>query len=121
MLTTGMLDGGNGDAHALLAIDAFEYAFLIGLVAFGAHLVALGWLLVRSRWTTPALGYLLMVAGTAYVADTLARAVIADYGSVENLFLAIVAIPSVIGEFWLIVWLLTRAGKQEEAGADAPA
>lgn len=115
MLTTGVLDGADADAHALLAVDAFEYAWLIGLVAFGGHLITLGWLVIRSGWATRILGYVLMVAGTAYVADTLARALIADYASVENLFLAIVAIPSVIGELWFTIWLLTRAGKEQAA------
>ena len=53
-----------------------------------------------------------MAAGAAYIVDTLARAVIADYADFENLFLAIVAIPSVVGELWFTVWLLRNAGRQ---------
>jgi hypothetical protein len=105
---------GQVDAHALLAVDAFNYAWLIGLVCFGFHLILLGYLVVNSGWTTRALGYILMVAGAAYIIDTLARAVLADYADVENLFLAIVAIPSVIGELWFTLWLLLRGGKSAE-------
>lgn len=105
---------GQIDAHALLAVDAFNYAWLIGLVCFGVHLIVIGWLVVASRWTSPALGYLLMVAGTAYIVDTLARAVLADYADVENVFLAVVAVPSVVGELWFTVWLLRRAGTHPE-------
>jgi hypothetical protein len=101
---------GQVDAHALLAVDAFDYAWLIGLVSFGFHLILLGYLVVASRWTTRALGYVLMVAGAAYIIDTLARAIIADYADYENLFLAIVAVPSVIGELWFTVWLLVKGG-----------
>ncbi len=103
-------DPGQVDAHALLAVDAFNYTWLIGLVCFGVHLILLGYLVVASGWTTRALGYVLMVAGAAYIFDTLARAVIADYADFENLFLAIVAIPSVIGELWFTVWLLRKGG-----------
>lgn len=106
----GAFDPGQLDAHILLAVDAFNYAWLIGLICFGAHLVVVGYLVISSRWTSPVLGYVLMLAGAAYITDTLARAVIADYADIENLFLAIVAIPSVIGELWFTVWLLRKGG-----------
>lgn len=112
---------GQVDAHVLLAVDAFEYSWLIGLVAFGAHLVLLGLLVVRSGIAHRALGILLMVAGSAYVADTLARAILSDYAGVEDVFLAIVAIPSVIGELWLTVWLLRSAGRPEAVRPPTPA
>lgn len=106
----GAFDPGQIDSHVLLAVDAFNYAWLVGLVGFGFHLILLGYLMARSRWAAKALGYILMVAGAAYIVDTLARAVIADYADLENLFLAIVAIPSVIGELWFTVWLLRKGG-----------
>jgi hypothetical protein len=108
---------GQVDAHALLAVDAFNYAWLIGLVCFGVHLILLGYLVVASGWTAKALGYVLMVAGAAYIIDTLARAVIADYADVENLFLAIVAVPSVVGELWFTLWLLLKAGRNPNPAA----
>ena len=106
--------GGQVDANALLAVDAFNYAWLVGLVCFGFHLILIGYLVVASGWTSRVLGYVLMVAGTAYIIDTLARAVIADYADLENLFLAIVALPSVIGELWFTVWLLRKGGRNIE-------
>lgn len=109
---------GQLDAHVLLAVDAFEYAWLIGLVCFGVHLVVVGHLVVRSGWTSPVLGYVLMVAGAAYVVDTLARAVLPDYADVEAVFLAIVALPSIVGEMWFAVWLLRKGGTHVE-GRDA--
>jgi len=61
------------------------------------------------RW----IGFLLVVAGIAYVVDTLANALLADYADVETVFLVIVAVPSLIGEFSFAVWLLMRGGKDE--------
>jgi hypothetical protein len=116
----GYLDAfepGQLDAHVLLAVDAFNYAWLIGLVCFGVHLIIIGYLVVASRWTSRALGYILMVAGTAYIVDTAARAVLSEYADVENLFLAIVAVPSVIGELWFTVWLLRTGGTRLEPSA----
>lgn len=113
------LDAGQIDALALLSIEAFDVAWIVGLACFGVHLMMVGVLIVRSGWTSKALGYVLMVAGTAYIVDTLARALIADYADVENLFLAIVAVPSVVGEFWFMIWLL-RAGGTHDTGRVAP-
>lgn len=112
-------DPGQIDAHTLLAVDAFNYAWLIGLAAFGLHLMVLGYLLVKSPWATRALGYLLMVAGSAYIVDTIARAVLADYADVETLFLLIVAVPAVIAELSFTLWLLLRAGKSRAVGTAA--
>ena len=88
---------GQIDANVLLAVDAFNYAWLVGLACFGVHLILVGYLVVRSGWAAQSLGPALMAAGAAYIVDTLALALIADYSDFENLFLAIVAIPPVVG------------------------
>lgn len=54
------------EAQAMLALDAFDTTWLIGLVAFGLHLVLLGRLVVRSGQASRVLGWLLVVAGVAY-------------------------------------------------------
>jgi hypothetical protein len=112
-----VFDPGQIDAHVLLAIDAFNYAWLIGLICFGLHLILIGYLIVNSGWTKKALGHVLMVAGAAYIIDTVARAVISDYADVENLFLVIVVVPAVIGELWFTVWLLVKGGTDIEPTA----
>ncbi len=94
------------DAQVMLALGSFDAAWLVGLAVFGVHLVLLGILLLRSRLVPRALGVLLLVAGTAYVADTVAHALLPDYAAVANLFLVAVALPSMLGEGWLGVWLL---------------
>ncbi len=108
----GAFDQGQIDAQVMLMVDAFEYAWLIGLVAFGVHLVLLGYLVIATGAAPRILGIVLAIAGAAYAIDTVAHMVLSNYGDYENLFLAIVAIPSVVGELWFTVWLLTRGGKQ---------
>lgn len=104
---------GQLDAHVMMSLDAFEFAWLIGLVCFGVHLVLLGSLALRSASIPRLLGYVLILAGAAYVFDTLAHAALANYEDYENVFLAIVAIPSVIGELWFAMWLLMRGGRSQ--------
>lgn len=108
-------DTGQVNAQALGALEAFNYTWLIGLAAFGIHLLLLGFLILKSGYTSRLLGYVLMVAGAAYVVDTGAYTLVANYADYENLFLVMVAVPSVIGELWLGLWLLLRAGRHQKA------
>lgn len=107
-----VFDAGQLEAQALLAVEAFNSTWLVGLLVFGVHLILLGWLVVKSS-APRVLGYVLMVAGLAYVADTVAHTVLADYVDYENVFLLIVAVPSVIAEGWMGLWLLVKGGKKE--------
>ncbi len=105
--TPGALGDGQDDA-VLLALQTFDFTWVAGLAAFGVHLVVLGVLLLKARgprW----IAWLLMAAGVAYVLDTVAHLVLADYEASADLFLALVAVPSVVGEMSFAVWLLLLA------------
>ena len=105
------------EASALLLANAFNYTWLIGLAAFGIHLILIGYLMVRSGVAPKLLGIVLTVAGSAYVIDTVANALMSNYSEYEGLFLAIVALPSVVGELAFAFWLLMRAGKEQQSSA----
>jgi len=94
------------EAHVMLALESFDAAWLVGLAAFGVHLALLGVLVVRSGLASRWLAYLLMVAGVAYVIDTVAHAALTNYADIASVFLVMVALPSMIGEGWLGLWLL---------------
>lgn len=108
------------NAGVLLALDAFDYTWLVGLVAFGVHLILIGGMILTSRMAPRLLGVVLAVAGAAYVVDTLARTLLASYADYADLFLAMVAVPSVLGELAFTVWLLTRAGRTAPAPPRRP-
>ncbi len=93
-------------AHTMIELAAFESTWLIGLVAFGIHLAMLGVLVVRSGLVAKALGYFLIAGGVAYVLDTLAHVMLADYEAVASVFLGVVGLTSLFGEGWLGFWLL---------------
>jgi hypothetical protein len=106
---------GATDSQVLLALQAFDFTWVAGLAAFGIHLVLVGRLLVRSATAPSLLGWLLAVAGIAYVADTAAHIVVSDYEAVAGVFLAMVAVPSVVAELGLTVWLLLVAAGRRRA------
>jgi hypothetical protein len=112
---------GSADAQVLLALQAFDFTWVAGLAAFGVHLLLVGRLLLMSSAGPRLLGWLLVVAGTAYLADTVAHLALADYESYAGLFLMLVAIPSVVAELSLTVWLLLVASGRRPAPTRARA
>lgn len=105
------LDPATREAAVGVAVESFDLLWLTGLAVFGLHLVVVGALVVRSRIAPRLLGWLLVVAGAAYALDTAAHVVLADYERWAGLLLLVVAVPSVVGELWLTLWLLVRAGR----------
>lgn len=113
--TPGALGDGHDDA-VLLALQTFDFTWVAGLAAFGAHLLVLGVLLLKARgprW----IAWFLLAAGVAYVVDTVAHLVLADYEALADLFLAMVAVPSIVGEMSFAVWLLLVATGRRAAPA----
>ena len=105
----------------MLALELFNYTWMIGLAAFGVHLVLVGRLLAgdragRAAGTATAtgrpgrgtrlLGAILTVAGATYVFDTVAYTALTTYADHADTFLAIVAGPSVLAELAFTLWLL---------------
>ncbi len=104
-------------AQALVAFEQFNATWLIGLLVFGLHLITVAWVLLRTSMAPRLLAVIMMVAGAAYITDTVAYSLLDNYADYQSLFLAMVAIPSVIGECWFGLWLLFRAGKTRSATA----
>ncbi len=116
-----LLDGGQHlavfsaeqlQANALLRIGAFTDLFDAGLILFGLHLLAVGYLAYRSGYVPRVVGVLLGVAGIGYVVDS----VTAILGQPTN-----VGAVTFIGEFllalWLVIWgrrvLVTQSSRDE--------
>lgn len=97
---------------ALLFLSGHKYGFLIGLVFFGFHLLVLGYLVFKSGYFPRILGILLVAASLGYLIDSFANFLLPNYTNYETIFLLIAAVPSVIGEVSLCLWLLVKGVKQ---------
>jgi hypothetical protein len=86
----------------------FNHIWLIGLFFFGIHLILLARIIGRPVLIT----IFLFIAGIMYMVDTGAHFLLPNYDKVASIFLALVAIPSIIGEMSLAVWLLVKGGKE---------
>ena len=90
-----------------LQVTRFNNIWLIGLFFFGIHLVLLARILKVPKW----MAVFLVLAGIMYMVDTAAHFLMPDYAAYADVFLALVAIPSIAGEMSLAVWLLWKGGR----------
>ncbi len=105
VLTRGLTDVAAIESQ----IEIFDTMWLIGLFFFGVHVILLSKILNKSapKWITLAL----CAAGVMYMVDTTAQFTLGNYDDYADTFLALVAIPSVLGEMALSVWLLLQSKK----------
>jgi hypothetical protein len=122
LLAANLADGtGQRDAQVTMSVDAYSYGWHIGLASFGAHLLLIGFVMVRSDYAPRILGMVVALAGLGYVVRIIAGVLLPnfeDYGDLLFLVLAVVAVPGVLG---LPVWLLWRGGKPAVASTVASA
>lgn len=101
-------------AQVMLFINAFNNGWLIGLVFFGFHLFVVGYLIFKSGFMPRILGILLIMSSMGYLIDNFAKLLLSNYADYETIFLLIVAVPGVIGELSLAIWLLYKGNKIPE-------
>ena len=95
-------------ADSILAqVDQFNTIWLIGLFFFGFHLIILARIIPTPKFIT----LFLYLAGAMYIVDTTAHFLMPNYENHADLFLALVAIPSIVGEMSMAIWLLIKEGK----------
>lgn len=94
----------------LMYLEVFNIIWLIGLFFFGTHLILLSRIMSKPGIIT----FFLLVAGLMYMIDTCAHFMLKDYDAYSSIFLALVAIPSIVGELSLAVWLLAKGFREGE-------
>ncbi len=100
---------------AMLQFKAFESAWAMALAIFGLHVVALGRLSWQSGRVPKWLAVMLFVAGFVYIGDNLGKLLVPDYAVNFGAITAIGAIPAIVGEVGLAIWLLVKGRKVLEA------
>ncbi|MDH5179548.1 MAG: DUF4386 domain-containing protein [Gammaproteobacteria bacterium] len=86
-------------------VDIFNTIWLIGLFFFGIHLILLGNIIDGPK----IIAIFLVIAGAMYMVDTAAHFLLPNYENYSSVFLALVAVPSIIGEMSFSIWLLIKA------------
>ena len=101
-----------GSLLAPVDVAQFQAIWDAGLVLFGAHLIAVGVAIMRSRSIPLWMGVLVVVSGLGYIADTALLA----FNTATTFSLAAFTF---VGELVLMVWLLGWGGRGRHAAAIA--
>jgi hypothetical protein len=101
------------DAQVMASLDAYAYGWRIGMVFFGAHLLLLGCVMLRSDYTPRILAAMVALAGLAYMVGMLTSALLPNFEDYKKLVLLLIAIVAVPAEFGLAFWLVWRGGKDQ--------
>ncbi len=102
------------NALVLLLFDMQHHGYLIAQIFFGLWLAPMGYLAYKSGMFPKALGVLLIVACACYLVDMLALFLVPDFGESVSTYLVI---PPIIGEVWMVGYLLVKGVKVPVSGA----
>jgi hypothetical protein len=100
------------NALVLLSLETHKYGYLIGGAFFGFHCLVLGYLLIKSDLFPGVLGVLLIVASLGYLTESFGKFLYPGY---EQILTWVVALPAVIAELSLCLWLLTKGIKGQHS------
>ena len=95
-------------AQAMSFVNAYAYGINISFVFFGLHVFFLGYLIFKSDYIPRILGVLLIVASLGYFIDSFASILSSNYANNEALFILFVAMPAIIAELSLTLWLIFK-------------
>jgi len=102
-------------AQMMLFLSAFDFGVEISWIFFGLHIFLLGYLIFKSSYIPRILGVLLMIAAIGYQINSFANVVLPNIANYEQtLFIVTVAVPAIISELLLTLWLLFRGHKIPE-------
>ncbi|WP_201774140.1 DUF4386 domain-containing protein [Demequina globuliformis] len=115
----GIVEGASATAAVGLLTHLSGASWGLGALFFGLWLIPMGWAAITTDRFPAALGWVLIVGGVGYVGSALLGWGVASAPSwlVEGL-----AFPATVGEFWMIIYLLTVGIRAPHATpASAPA
>lgn len=92
------------DALANLFIMLHGQGITVVSVFWGLWLFPFGLLVIRSGFIPRVFGYLLMVAGAAYVLGSFVRLVVPQYSAMVQPIVSLLVIAEVPIVFWLLIW-----------------
>lgn len=99
------------DALAYLFVRLHGLGITVASIFWGLWLFPFGMLVIHSGFIPRVFGYLLMIAGTAYLASAFATLVLPQFAPLVSQ----IALPLEVAELPIVVWLLIWGAKQRPA------
>lgn len=100
--------GAGAPALAYFFFKSHGLGFTVTLIFFGVHLIVLGRLIARSGYMPRVIGWLVSLAGLAYVGDGFAAILLGPSGGGALIAQMAVIVPALVGEGSLMIWLIVR-------------
>lgn len=101
-----------------LSLRLHGQAYDVSLVFFGVHCIFVGWLIARATYFPRVIGWMMLVAGACYIANTIARFVAPQ---IAPLLYPWLFLPGFVGETALMLCLLIGGVNAEKWRAQAAA
>ncbi|MDR2994999.1 MAG: DUF4386 domain-containing protein [Bacillus cereus] len=101
----------NPEAYTMLFLNAFEYIWSVGLIIFGLHLFALGYVVFLSNQIPKFISILLFIAAIGYMLIHVMNTMFPQYDTMISIIQVLFQLPMIAGELGLAVWLLLKGGK----------
>lgn len=99
----------------MMLLEMHYYGFEIGLFFFSFHLLLLGYLALQSGYVPKILGVLVLIAGLGYLVDSAGLIILPNYPA---LLTNVLALPNIVGELALVVWVAFKGGKPSSGHAE---
>jgi len=99
------------NAASLFMIDAHQYGVYIWQIFFAIHMVALGYLIVKSGYYPKWIGALMLIGSLGYIGDSIVNVTSADSLTIVINILLVIA---VVGELGFTFWLLIKGVDKEK-------
>lgn len=91
----------------LMFMEAHKFGEYIWQLFFGLHLIALGYLILKSNYFPKFLGILMMIGSIGYAGDSLVRMLLIN-NSIISYLTTTLLVFAVIGELAFALWLLIK-------------
>jgi hypothetical protein len=95
-------------SQAMLLLNTHNFAVNISYVFFGLHIFLLGYLILKSEYIPRIIGIFLLIASCGYLINCFGNFLSSAYANNKTVFLVFVAIPAMISELSLTLWLLFK-------------
>ena len=112
ILLTRATEWDTAQLHAMVqfCFEAHEMGVFVWQLFFGVHLLALGWLILKSDVVPHLLGWGLFTGAFGYLIQGIAKLTFVDVAAINYTFIALLVIVS-ISEISFGLWLLTCGGR----------
>jgi len=100
------------ETQVMIYYEAYNYGTNIAFIFFGIHIGIIGYLVWKSGYIPRVLGIMLIIAFAGYLIDSFASFLSSSYANNVVAFWIVVALPAMISEFSLTIWLLWKGGKE---------